>query len=120
LNTSTGILVLSRSSIIAHTLEKPLTGGGSGPTNATLRVIRDPPRQANVGVSLPAYSSGRATALQDTIVGRAPILPPTRRRSPNLADSIAEAKQKAKNAALANPSAIISEPRIMIIKNTDA
>jgi hypothetical protein len=65
-------------------------------------------------------SAGAQPASQDTIVGRAPILRPTRRRSPNLADSSAEAKQKDKKAALANPSAIISEPRNMIIKNTDA
>src|SRR5579859_8011526 len=79
LNTSTGIFVRSRSSIIAHTLEKPFTGGGSGPTKATRRLIRNSPRRAYIGMSLLAYMA-RTTAHQDTIVGRAPILRSTRDR----------------------------------------
>src|ERR1700722_7120488 len=89
-NTSTGIFVRNRSSIIAHTLENPLTGGGSGPANATLRVT-----------------------LQDAMVGWLPIWRRalTPRRTPSLIDSIAEARQNDRNAALANPIAIINEPR---------
>src|ERR1700678_1669957 len=60
--------------------------------------------------------------LNETPVGGRPISLPTRRvcRAPSFTDSIADARPNARNAATVNPIAIIKDPRMTIIKSTDA